>query len=109
MLLGLGPDGHLLSLFAGVPSSAQRGDDALVRHVAAPTQVEPKVARLTMAPFLLVTARTVVLSVSGAKKAPVLTRALKGPEDLVACPAQWLRKATGRCVVVADADAASQL
>ena len=40
--LGLGPDGHILSLFAGVPASAQRGDAELVRHVAAPEQVEPK-------------------------------------------------------------------
>jgi 6-phosphogluconolactonase/glucosamine-6-phosphate isomerase/deaminase len=71
--------------------------------------VEPKVARLTMTPFLLATARMVVLQVGGAKKAAVLARALKGPEDLVACPAQWLRKATGRTVVVADAEAASLL
>jgi 6-phosphogluconolactonase len=88
VLLGLGPDGHILSLFAGVPDSADRGDGELVRKVAAPEQVEPKVARLTLTPFMVVTARTVVLQVAGAKKAPVLARALKGPEDLVACPAQ---------------------
>jgi hypothetical protein len=39
----------------------------------------------------------------------VLARALKGAEDLVACPAQWLRRASGRVVVVADAEAASAL
>jgi len=109
MLLGLGPDGHILSLFAGVPHSAARGDDQLVRHVAAPTQVDPKVARLTLTPFLVVTARTVVLQVTGRKKAAVLARALKGREDLAGCPAQWLRHAAGRVVVVADADAASDL
>jgi 6-phosphogluconolactonase len=109
MLLGLGPDGHICSLFAGVPGSADRGDDELVRHVAAPRQVEPKVDRLTMTPFLVVTARTVVLQVSGASKAEVLARALKRPEDLVACPAQWLRKASGRVVVVCDSAAASRL
>jgi 6-phosphogluconolactonase len=109
VLLGLGPDGHICSLFAGVPTSAQRGDDELVRAVAAPQHVEPHVARLTLTPFLVVTARMVVLQVTGAKKAQVLARALKGPEDLVACPAQWLRKASGRVVVVADAEAASAL
>jgi len=109
MALGLGPDGHVCSLFAGVSSSAERGDDELVRHVAAPRQVEPKVERLTMVPFLIVTARMVVLEVSGAAKAEVLARALKGPEDLVACPAQWLRKASGRVVIVCDAAAASGL
>jgi 6-phosphogluconolactonase len=109
VLLGLGPDGHICSLFAGLKSSGERGDDELVRHVAAPLHVEPKVARLTLVPFLIVTARTVVLQVTGASKAEVLARALKGPEDLVTCPAQWLRKASGRAVVVCDAEAASRL
>jgi 6-phosphogluconolactonase/glucosamine-6-phosphate isomerase/deaminase len=99
----------VLSLFAGVPGSADRGDGELVRTAAAPTLVEPNVPRLTMTPFLLVTARMVVLQVNGAKKADVLARALKGPEDLVACPAQWLRKASGRVVIVADAPAAAKL
>jgi len=109
MLLGLGTDGHICSLFAGVPASAERGDEELVRHVAAPVHVEPKVDRLTMVPFLVVTARMVVLQVTGSGKAEVLARALKGPEDLVACPAQWLRKASGRVVVVCDPPAASRL
>jgi 6-phosphogluconolactonase len=109
MLLGLGPDGHILSLFAGVPGSGDRGDDELVRHVAAPEHVEPHLQRLTLTPFLVVTARTVVLQVSGAQKADVLARALKGSEDLVGCPAQWIRKASGRVVVVCDTAAASRL
>jgi 6-phosphogluconolactonase len=109
VLLGLGPDGHILSLFAGLPGSAQRGDDELVRHVAAPEHVEPHVQRLTLSPFLVVTARTVVLQVAGAQKADVLARALKGPDDLVGCPAQWIRKASGRVVVVCDSAAASKL
>ncbi len=109
MALGLGPDGHVCSLFAGVPSSADRSDREPVWHVAAPRQVKPEVERLTLAPFMIVIARMVVLQVTGAAKAEVLARALKGPEDLVACPAQWLRKATGRVVVVCDAAAASGL
>ena len=109
MLLGLGTDGHICSLFAGVPASADRGDEELVRHVAAPLHVEPKVDRLTMVPYLVVTARMVVLQVTGSGKAEVLARALKGPEDLVACPAQWLRKASGRVVVVCDPPAASRI
>jgi 6-phosphogluconolactonase len=109
VLLGLGPDGHICSLFAGVPASAERGDDQLVRHVAAPEHVEPHIERLTLTPFVVVTARTAVLQVTGDKKAAVLARALKAPEDLIACPAQWLRRAAGRVVVVADAAAASGL
>lgn len=109
VLLGLGSDGHVLSLFAGLESSALRGEQSLVRPAAAPLSLEPKVARLTLTPFLLLTARTVVLQVSGAAKAEVLARALKGPEDLIACPAQWLRRASGRVVVIADEAAATGL
>lgn len=109
VLLGLGADGHILSCFAGAASSADRGDRALVRAVQAPDRVEPRVARLTFTPFLVVTARTVILQASGAAKAAALARALKGPEDLVGCPAQWLRRASGRVVVVADAPAAGGL
>jgi 6-phosphogluconolactonase len=109
MLLGLGPDGHILSLFAGVPSSGQRGEEELVRAVAAPVHVEPHVPRLTLTPFTVLTSRMVVLQVTGAKKAEVLARALKGPEDLVGCPAQWLRHAAGRVVIVCDSAAASGL
>jgi 6-phosphogluconolactonase len=109
VVLGLGPDGHIMSLFAGVPTSGDRGDQELVRHVAAPEHVEPHVARLTLTPFLVVTARTVILQVTGAKKAEVLARAMKGPPDLVGCPAQWLRRASGRVVVVCDSAAAADL
>ena len=109
VLLGLGPDGHICSLFAGVPGSADRGDGELVRHVAAPVHVDPKVPRLTLLPFLVVTARMVVLQVTGAKKAEVLARAIRGAEDLAGCPAQWLRKASGRAVVVCDGAAAARL
>lgn len=109
LLLSLGTDGHLLSCFPGVPSSADRGDRALVRHVAAPAALEPRVERLTLTPFVLVTARTVVVQAAGAAKSAALARALKGPEDLVACPAQWLRRAVGRVVVIADEAAAASL
>ena len=108
MLLGLGPDGHVLSLFAGVSSSGER-TEALVRHVAAPEKLEPKVSRITFSPALLVTARTVVLQAMGASKAEALQRAVRGPEDLVNCPAQWLRKAAGRVVVIADSAAGAGL
>jgi len=75
VLLGLGPDGHICSLFAGVPGSAERGDEELVRHVRAPERLEPSLERLTLTPFLIVTARNVVLQVAGEQKSAVLARA----------------------------------
>ena len=109
VLLGLGPDGHICSLFAGADGSDVRGDDELIRAVPAPTQVEPKVPRLTMTPAAVLLARTVVLMTAGAKKADVLARALKGPEDLKGCQAQWLRRAHGRVVICCDEAAAGKL
>ena len=109
VLLGLGPDGHICSLFAGRESSADRGDTDLVRHVPAPEHVEPHLDRLTLTPFPIVTARSVALQVSSGKKAAVLEQTLRGKEDLVACPAQWLRHAVGRVVVFASREAASKL
>ncbi len=109
ILLGLGPDGHICSLFANTDAAAERSDDLLVRSVAAPTAVEPHVARLTLTPAALLPARAIVLMTAGAKKSEVLARALKGAEDLRACPAQWLRRATGRVVVSCDEAAAAGL
>ena len=108
-LLGLGPDGHICSLFAGRESSADRGDHDLVRHVPAPEHVEPHLDRLTLVPFPIVTARSVTLQVASGKKAAVLEQTLRGKEDLVACPAQWLRHAVGRVVVIASREAAAKL
>lgn len=108
ILLGLGPDGHIFSLFAGVAESAVR-DERLIRAVAAPLHNEPVVPRITFSPALLVTARTVVLQAIGASKAVSLTKAVRGADDLVNCPAQWLRRAAGRVVVIADSAAAANL
>ena len=109
VLLGLGPDGHICSLFAGRESSADRGDAELVRHVSAPEQLEPHLDRLTLTPFPVVTARSVGLQVASGKKAAVLEQTVRGKEDLVACPAQWLRHAVGRVVLIASREAASKL
>jgi 6-phosphogluconolactonase len=102
VLLGLGPDGHVCSLFAGTDEAVERGDQLLVRAVSAPLHLEPRVPRLTLTPSPLLLARNVLLMTSGAKKAEVLARTLKGPEDLRGCPAQWLRRASGRVVVACD-------
>jgi 6-phosphogluconolactonase len=109
VLLGLGPDGHICSLFAGREGSADRGDAELVRHVSAPEHLEPHLDRLTLTPFPIVTARVVGLQVASGKKAAVLEQALRGEEDLLACPAQWLRHAVGRVVVFASREAAAKL
>jgi 6-phosphogluconolactonase len=75
VLLGVGPDGHVLSVF---PGSAVWDDPSLCAAVPAPTHVEPHVARVTMHPRLLAAARRVLVVSTGASKADVLGRAWAG-------------------------------
>ena len=85
--------------------------DARKSGVVVPPQYaqEPHLDRLTLTPFPIVTARMVALLVTSGKKAGVLEQAVRGKEDLVACPAQWLRHAVGRVAVIATREAAARI
>lgn len=88
ILLGVGPDGHLLSVFAGSPALA---DDApLVVAVPAPEHVEPHLPRLTLSPRLLESARLLLVMVAGSAKADIVARALAAgaPPAAVGAPAE---------------------
>jgi 6-phosphogluconolactonase len=86
LLLGLGPDAHMASLFPGSPQLAERA--RLV--VSGPSGLEPFVDRVTLTlPALLAARRTVVLA-PGASKAEAIDRAFRGPID-EAAPASLLR------------------
>lgn len=75
VVLGVGPDGHVLSVF---PGSAVWDAPALCAAVPAPTHVEPHVERVTMHPRVLAAARAVLVVAAGTSKADVLGRALAG-------------------------------
>jgi 6-phosphogluconolactonase len=77
VILGMGPDGHVLSVF---PGSAAWDAGALVVAVPAPTHVEPHVERVTMHPDLVAAARLVLLVSTGASKAAMLGRAWGGDD-----------------------------
>ena len=86
ILLGMGPDGHVLSVF---PQSAALAPDApLVMTVPAPTHVEPHVARVTLSPRLLSVAWHVMLMVGGAAKATMIRQVLTGERDPYRWPGQ---------------------
>jgi 6-phosphogluconolactonase len=86
LLLGVGPDGHVLSCFPGSPALAP--DAPLTLGIEAPTHVEPHLARVTFRGRVIRAARHVLVLAPGAAKADVLRRILEGPVDHAALPAQ---------------------
>jgi 6-phosphogluconolactonase len=100
-LLGLGPDGHVASLFAGSPQLGVR--DRLV--TSGPPALEPFVDRITLTLPALLAAKHIVFLVTGAAKADAVQRAFRHPiSDTV--PASLLRNGDAPIDVYLD-DAAA--
>ena len=87
LLLGLGEDGHTASLFPGSPALAERS-----ARVVVVTGPKPPNPRLSITPPVIEAARAILVLVSGAGKAKALARALEGPPDVTAVPAQLARR-----------------
>lgn len=77
VVLGVGPDGHVLSVF---PHATAWDEPALCVAVPAPDHVEPHVPRVTLHPRVLAAARRVLVVSTGASKAEVLARAWGGDD-----------------------------
>ena len=101
LLLGLGPDGHVASLFPGSPQLTERS----ARATNGPAGLEPFVDRVTMTLPTLLSARRVVVLVSGESKADAVQRAFAGPID-EAVPASLLRTGEAPLEVYLDPAAA---
>ncbi len=89
VLLGIGPDGHLLSVFPGSPLL---DSEAWVAAVPAPTHVEPHVARISLNPRILDAARLPIVVVHGEGKAEILASVLGPERDVSTWPAQLARR-----------------
>ncbi len=103
LLLGVGPDGHILSVF---PGSAAWDDPATCLAIPAPAHVEPHVERVTLTPRVVSAARRVVVVTAGASKADVLARAWSG-SDIRELPLRATRVASA--VWMLDEAAAASL
>jgi 6-phosphogluconolactonase len=101
LLLGLGQDAHVASLFPGSPQLAERS----ARATSGPAGLAPFVERVTMTlPTLLAAERIVVLA-AGAGKAGAVRRSFVEPVD-DAAPASLLRLGDSPLEVYLDAAAA---
>lgn len=103
IVLGVGADGHVLSVF---PGSAVWDADDITAAVPAPTHVEPHVERVTVHPRLLAAARAVLVVTAGASKAANLGKAWTG-DDARELPVRAARLPTATWVL--DEAAAAEL
>jgi 6-phosphogluconolactonase len=90
ILLGLGPDGHLMSVF---PNSETFDSTAWADGVPAPTHVEPHVPRVTLNPRVLDVATSVLMVTTGASKASIVGRIFGPARDERSLPGQLVRRA----------------
>lgn len=104
VVLGIGSDGHVLSVFPG-SAAFDSGDVALA--VPGPTHIEPHVERVTFNPGILSVARSILVVAAGTTKAEVLRDALHGDTDPRRLPARLAR--TGTAVWLVDEAAGAGL
>ena len=104
LLLGLGPDGHIASLFPNSPGLAET--ERLV--IPAEAKLDPFVERVTMTPPALRSARRVIYLATGERKSEAVAGALAGPPD-PAVPGSLIRSENGETIAILDQKAASRL
>lgn len=105
VLLGIGEDAHIASIF---PGSALL-DQHQSTHVAAVWVEHLAAWRITLTPLAVLEARAMLVMASGPKKADAVRAALTLPEDVTRYPAQLLRRAGDRVEWIIDRAAARSL
>jgi 6-phosphogluconolactonase len=104
VLLGLGPDGHVASLFPGRPTL----DETERRVVGAEAGLEPFVDRITLTVPALCAAREVLFFVTGESKTDAVAAVFAGDPSRQA-PGSLVRAAHGETTAVLDPAAAAKL
>jgi 6-phosphogluconolactonase len=105
LLLGVGPDAHICSLFPGDPALSERDRRAV--GVETPGMA-PLVSRVTLTLPVVNAARDIVFLVSGEDKAEAVARAFSGTPD-PAAPAGMVQPESGLLTLMIDPPAAVRL
>jgi 6-phosphogluconolactonase len=102
MLLGMGADGHVCALFPGSPALGERD------RLCAAVDRADGMKGLTLTPPSVVSARRVLLIVTGEAKSGTVAKAVHGDDDPVALPVRLLSDHPDATFLL-DGGAASQL
>lgn len=100
ILLGMGPDGHVASIFPG--TEAEREEKRLVMGNWVEAQ---QTWRITLTMPVLNAAAHAIVMVAGSEKATALRRVLRGPHTPPPLPAERLQPAKGTLLWLADREA----
>ena len=103
VLLGMGDDGHTLSLFPGSPVIGETE-----AWVVAPFVPDQDMYRITLTPPVVDRARHVAFIVTGEKKAETLRQVVNGPYEPMKWPSQIIHPGEGALQLFTD-EAASRL
>jgi 6-phosphogluconolactonase len=103
ILLGMGPDGHVASLFPNATTLQRQA-----RVLPAEAQLEPFVDRVTLSVPTLRSGRELVFLVTGEAKAEAARRAFRD-EPSPATPASLVRSEYGRTTAILDRAAAAKV
>lgn len=97
ILLGMGTDAHMASLFPGTPALHEHR-----RWVMAQTVEKLQIDRLTLTPPVINHAANIIFLVAGHDKAAALQSVWHGPHDPDRFPAQIVIPMTGRVIWLVD-------
>ena len=107
--LGMGDDGHTLSLFPDTEATRAAAENKVDKYVVANYIAKFETWRITMTTKLVNNAANISFLAGGANKASVLSEVINGPMDLVRLPSQLVRPTSGQLTWMVDAAAASEL
>ncbi len=105
ILLGMGDDGHTLSIFPGSSLIEDQGK----KWVAAVYNEEQHMYRITLTPEIVNRSSNIIFIVTGSKKTNVLKQVIEGKYEPEKLPAQIIKPANGELYWFLDEDAAKEL